>query len=324
LFAYQPTCFEEAIKEENWVQVMDEEIDSIDKNDTWDLVELLEDQDCIGVKWAYKTKFNEKGEVEKHKARLVAKDFSQQPGVDYSETFAPVARLDTTRVVLATVVQNRWKIYQMDVKSAFLKGILEEEVYVEKPLGYVIEGHEDKFYRLKKSLYGLKKAPRVWYSRIDSYLISTGFNKRNNEPTLYTKVNQEGQILIVFLYVDDMIFRGNFPVDEFKETMKQKFEMTDLGLMRCFLGIEVLQSDSRIFAFQSWYVMYVLKRFRMMNCMPTPTPIPTGTKLSKEDAGSNVDPTLFKRFIGSLTKRSHWKVDKIIMRYIVGTTRYCI
>jgi hypothetical protein len=160
----------------------------------------------------------------------------------------------------------------------------------------VIEGHEDKVYRLKKSLYGLKQAPKAWYSRIDSYLIRIS----NNEPTLYTKVNKQGQILIVCLYVDDMIFTRNLSVDKFKANTKQEFEMTDLGLMRYFFSIEVLQSYLGIFVFQARYVMDVLKRFKMMNCKPTLTPIAIGTKLSKEDVGSNVDLTLFKRLVGRL------------------------
>jgi len=160
----------------------------------------------------------------------------------------------------------------------------------------VIEGHEDKVYRLKKSLYGLKQAPKAWYSRIDSYLIRIS----NNEPTLYTKVNKQGQILIVCLYVDDMIFTRNLSVDKFKANTKQEFEMTDLGLMRYFFSIEVLQSYLGIFVYQARYVMDVLKRFKMMNCKPTLTPIAIGTKLSKEDVGSNVDLTLFKRLVGRL------------------------
>ena len=185
---------------------------SVEKNHMWDIVDLLEGKNCIGVKWIYKTKFNEKGEVEKYKAKLVAKGFAQQPRVDSNETFALVSRLDTVRVVLAIITQNRWKFYQMDVKLAFLNGIL-EEVYVEQPLGYVIKEHKDKVYRLKKSLYGLKQAPRAWYNRIDSYFISTGFNKGNNEATLSTKLNKKGQILIVCLYVDDMIFTENLSMD---------------------------------------------------------------------------------------------------------------
>jgi hypothetical protein len=130
----------------------------------------------------------------------------------------------------------------MDVKSTFLNGHLEEEVYVEQPQGYEVPGQENKVYRLKKALYGLKKAPRAWYSRIDSYLTQNGFQRSECEPTLYIKENQQGNMLIVFLYVDDLIFTGDFGIEEFKSVMKDEFEMTDLGLMRYFLGIEVHQS----------------------------------------------------------------------------------
>ena len=118
---------------------------------------------------------------------MVAKGYAQKYGIDYDETFAPVARMDTIRAVLAIAAQNQWHVYQMDVKSAFLNGILEEEVCVDQPPGYTIKGLEDKVYKLKKALYGLKQAPRAWYSRIDSYLINNGFNRSNNEPTLYVK-----------------------------------------------------------------------------------------------------------------------------------------
>jgi hypothetical protein len=129
---------------------------------------------------------------------LVAKGFSQQPGIDYGETFSPVARLDTVRTILATTTQNKWQVFQLDVKSSFLNGILQEEVYVDQPPGFEVKGQEDKVYKLKKSLYGLKQAPRAWYSRIDSYLINNGFNRSSNEPTLYTKSDHEGKITYCF------------------------------------------------------------------------------------------------------------------------------
>ena len=187
----------------------------------------------------YKTKLNAKGKIEKHKARLVAQGFSQQPGIDYNETFASIARIDTLRMVLAIAAQNKWSMHQMDVKSAFLNGYLEEEVYVKQPPGFEIDEQPDKDYRLKKALYGLKHASIVWYSRIDEYLTGVGFNKSQSEPTLYTKVNQEGKIVIVCLYVDDLIFTGDMSVDNFKDAMKTEFEMTNLGMMKYFLGIEV-------------------------------------------------------------------------------------
>ena len=143
---------------------MNNEIDAIERNQTWDLVDLPDDKNSIGVKWVFKTKLNERGEVDKHKARLVVKGFSQQPDIDYGETFAPVARIDTIRFVLAIAAQNKWPIYQMDVKSSFLNGVLNEEVYVDQPPGFEIKNHEHKVYMLKKVLYGLKQASRSWYS----------------------------------------------------------------------------------------------------------------------------------------------------------------
>jgi hypothetical protein len=216
---------------------MNEKIQSIDKNQSWDLVELPKGKDVIGVKWVYKTKYNANGKVEKHKARLVAKSFTHHHGIDYNETFAPLERLDTIRMVLSIAVQNNWKVYQMNVKSTFLNGILEEEVYIKQPPGYEVLGEEHKVYKLKKALYGLKQAPRAWYSRIDSYFVNNGFSKCGNEPTLYVKVNDEGEILIVCLYVDDLIFTGNMSINSFKEAMEREFDMTDLGLMKYFLGI---------------------------------------------------------------------------------------
>ena len=150
---------------------MDAEIKSIEKNDTWELTDLPKGQKTIGVKWVFKTKLNEKGEVDKHKARLVAKGYKQKYGVDYTEVFAPVARQDTTRLVISLAAQNSWPIFQLDVKSAFLHGELQEQVFVDQPPGYVQQGKEKKVLRLKKALYGLKQAPRAWYSCIDAYFV---------------------------------------------------------------------------------------------------------------------------------------------------------
>ena len=206
------------------------------------------------------------GDVEKYKARLVAHGFSKQPGIDYNETFAPVAIHDTIRMVLTVASNNKWYVHQMDVMSTFLNGSLEEVFYVRQPPQYEVDGQEDKVYRLKKALYGLKQAPRVWYNRIDEYLNGEGFNIIPSEPTLYTKVNQEGKILIIFLYVDDLIFIEYLSVDEFKKSMKIEFEMIDLGMMKYFLGIKVNQSKDVIFIYQTKYANDVLKRFRTVNC----------------------------------------------------------
>ena len=169
LFSYcDPTIFEVAVKEPKWRKAMDAEIIAIERNDTWELCHLPKGQKTIGVKWVYKTKLKENGEVDKHKAYLVAKGYKQEFGVDYKEVFAPVARHDTIRLVIAMAAQNSWPIFQLDVKSTFLYGDLKEEVFIDQPPGYVKLGNEHKVYKLKKALYGLKQAPRAWYNRIET------------------------------------------------------------------------------------------------------------------------------------------------------------
>ncbi|CAJ2640974.1 unnamed protein product [Trifolium pratense] len=250
---------------------MNQEIQAIERNDTWELATLPEGAKKIEVKWIYKTKYNEKGEIEKHKARLVAKGYSQQHGIDYNEVFAPVARWDTIRTILAVAASENWTIYQLDVKSAFLHGELTENVYVEQPKGYQKKG--DKVYKLKKALYGLKQAPRAWYSKIEAYFGQEKFEKCPDEHTLFVK-QDEGSILIVSLYVDDLIYTGNNSemFEDFKHSMKKRFAMTDLGQMRYFLGVEVTQDN----------------------------PIVPGCKLSKDEDGKQVDATKYKQIVGCL------------------------
>lgn len=194
----------------------------------------------------------------------------------------------------------------------------------------------------------MKQAPRAWYSRIDTYFLSNNFNKSDGEPTLYIKEG-DGKILIVVLYVDDLIFTGNDDnlIADFKETMKSEFEMTDLGLLRYFLGIEVHQKKNGIFICQSKYVDQILKRFKMQNSKFAPTPTTTGLKLSKDDCNNNVNPNLYKSMVGSLMyltatrpdimyavssisrfmetpKETHWLAAKRILRYVNGTKAYGI
>jgi hypothetical protein len=204
-----PVTYDEAAKFDTWKKAMDSEIQAIERKNTWELTELPRGAKVIGVKWIYKTKVNEKGEIEKHKARLVAKGYSQKYGIDYKEVFAPVARWDTIRCILAMAALREWSVFQLDVKSAFLHGELIETVYVEQPLGYVKKGAENKVYKLHKALYGLKQAPRAWYSKIEQYFTSEGFEKCPYEHTLFVKYDDKGNWLIVSLYVDDLIFTGN-------------------------------------------------------------------------------------------------------------------
>ncbi|KAK6123269.1 hypothetical protein DH2020_042997 [Rehmannia glutinosa] len=234
----------------------------------------------------------------------------------------------------------------MDVKSTFLNGVLEEEVYIEQPKGYVVKNEEDKVLKLKKALYGLKQAPRAWNSRIDKYLQENGFTKCPHEHALYVKV-RKNDVLIVCLYVDDLIFTGNNPnmFEEFKKAMTREFEMTDIGVMAYYLGVEVKQQEDGIFISQEGYAKEILKKFKMDNCKPINTPMECGIKLSKYDGEEKVDPTLYKSLVGSLRyltctrpdilyatglisrymenpTTTHMKAAKRILRYLKGTINY--
>ncbi|GKA07313.1 retrovirus-related pol polyprotein from transposon TNT 1-94 [Tanacetum coccineum] len=273
------------------------------------LVDLPEDVKCIGVKWVFKTKINERGEVEKHKSQLLACGYGQEHRVDYLEVYASIARIDTIRLLVAIAAQRGWAIYQMDVKSVFLHGTLQENVYVQQPQGYIINGKEHMVYKLHKAFDGLKQAPKAWFSRIETYFLMEG-----NDREL---------------------------LEDFKESMKAEFEMSDMGKMRYFLGIEVVQTPAWIHMNQRKYAAEILSRFDMESCNAVVNPIVLGCKLRCKD-GESVDETLFKQLVGSLmyitiTRPAiqfvvslisrfmskptsvHLAAAKRIMRYIQGT-----
>ena len=326
---------------------MDEEIKEIKKNDTWELAILPIGKKTIGVKWVYKLKKNAKGEVERYKARLVVKGYSQRQGIDYDEVFGPVAHMEIIRLLISLAALNQWRIFQMDVKFAFLNGYFEEELYVEQPIGYVVKGQEDKVLKLKKALHGLKQSPRAWNNRIEKYFQVNGFFKCPHEHALYYKVHKNGDILIVFLYVDDLTFTGNNPsmFEDFKKAMNKEFEMTDIGLMAYYLGIEVKWMEDVIFISQEGYAKYILEKFEMLNSNPVSNPVECGVKLSKHDDEEKVNPTFFKSLVGSLRyltctrpeilfgvglvscymeapTMTHLKTTKRILHYLKGTLDY--
>ena len=176
-------------------------------NDTWDLVPLPKRRKLVRCKWIYKTKYASNGSVERLKARLVPKGFSQVEGIDYNDTFVPVAKMNSILHVLSLVALHNWEVHQMDVKSAFLHGDLQEEIYMEQPPGY-FQDNSNLVCLLKKSLYGLKQAPRAWYSKMDSFLVDTSFSRCHSDPNVYT--NKVGNHLIILvLYVDDLILTGS-------------------------------------------------------------------------------------------------------------------
>ncbi|GJV54631.1 putative RNA-directed DNA polymerase [Tanacetum coccineum] len=306
-----------------------------------------EESTPIGVKWVFKTKLNQDGSIDKHKARLVVKGYAQRQGIDYSEVFAPVARWDTIRTILAFAAQQGMKVHQLDVRSAFLYGELEETVFVEQPQGFEIQGMEEKVYRLRKALYGLKQAPRAWYGRIESYFKRQGFNKCPYEPTLFVRSDKEGELLIVSIYVDDLIVTGTTLslIEEFKTSMKSEFEMSDMGEMHYFLGVEVVQNEMGISICQKKYAREILARFKMEDCNGVKNPIVPGCKLVKDDHSGFVNATLYKQMVGcimyltatrpdlmfvvSLLSRymeapteQHMAAMKRVLRYIKGTSSF--
>jgi hypothetical protein len=173
----EPTCFEEASKDEFWNKAMDEELDQIDKNDTWELVPRPKDKIVIGTKWVYMNKLKEDGQVTRNKARLVCKGYAWVEGIEFEETFSPISRMEAIQFLLAYACSKNIKVYQMDVKSTFLNRELEEEVYIEQPEGFQLSENEDYVCKLNKALYGLKQDPRAWYSRQDKYLQYEGLRK---------------------------------------------------------------------------------------------------------------------------------------------------
>ncbi|KAM1794490.1 hypothetical protein ACFX11_034959 [Malus domestica] len=238
---------------------------------------------------------------------------------------------------------------QLDVKSAFLNGILDEEVYVDQPQGFEVPNKEERVYKLNKALYGLKQAPRAWYSEIDSYFSKSGFNKSPSEATLYTKTSENSEMLIVSIYVDDVVFTGNCEemIEEFKRDMMRQYEMSDLGLLHHFLGIGVIQETTGIFIHQQKYAQSLLERFNLKGCKSVATPLITNEKLCKVDGSESADECLYRRMVGSLLyltatrldimyaasllsrfmhnpTRIHMGTAKRVLRYISGTLDYGI
>jgi hypothetical protein len=204
----EPSSYEEATGQSVWRDAMMEEYQSIMKNDVWDVIPRPKGKSIVTSKWIYKIKHAADGSVEKYKARFVARGFSQKEGIDYEETFAPVTRYTSIRAIISLTSVMGWKLHQMDVKPAFLNGVIEEEVYIEQPEGFVVNGSDSHVCRLKKALYGLKQLPRAWYSMIDSYLQRLGFTKSEADSNLYFKV--VGNLpLILVLYVDDLFLTGD-------------------------------------------------------------------------------------------------------------------
>ncbi|WVZ75490.1 LOW QUALITY PROTEIN: hypothetical protein U9M48_023536 [Paspalum notatum var. saurae] len=297
--SFEPQDVSHALSDPNWVNAMHEELENFERNHVWDLVEPPPNCRPIGTKWVFKNKQGEDGMVVRNKVRLVAHGFCQKEGIDYEETFAPVARLEAIRILLAFAASKGFKLQQMDVKSAFLNGFIEEEVYVRQPPGFESAKFPDQVYKLRKALYGLKQAPRAWYAMLKSFLLKYGFVMGSVDKTLFL-LSRGGDTLII--YVDDIIFGGSSHalVSSFAEQMSREFEMSLMGELQFFLGLQIKQGPEGTFVHQAKYTRDILKKFEMGDSKPMTTPMSINTALDADEDGEAVDQKEFRGMIGSL------------------------
>ncbi|GJS37500.1 retrovirus-related pol polyprotein from transposon TNT 1-94 [Tanacetum coccineum] len=227
LSTIEPKNINEALKDKSWVMAMQEELNQFISNDVWELVPNPMNMTIIGTKWVYRNKLDENGTVTINKARLVAQGYNQQEGIDYDETYAPVARLESIRILLASACALDFKLFQIYVKSAFLNDFINEKVYVAQPLGFIGFVKPNHVYRLKKALYGLKQAPKAWYDRLKAFLIKHDYTMGMVDNTLFTK-KKETNLIIIQIYVDDIIFGSTYQemCDDFTKIMHDEFEMS--------------------------------------------------------------------------------------------------
>ena len=345
----EPTTYEEAMKSpdaEKWKQAMDEEIESQLLNNTWEKAELPKGFKPIPVKWVYKIKRDAQNNIERYKARLVAKGFKQKKGIDYDEVFAPVSKHATLRVLLAVVAINDMELEQLDVRTAFLNGELDEEIYITQPPGYE-EGNQGVL-KLTKALYGLKQAPRQWHARLQEELVKAGFTPSTADASLYIKTDQNGDKSYILVYVDDLLIAVNSTekAKGIKEILTRAFDVRDLGAAKFFLGMEIERdrTNRTLKLSQKRLTAELLEKYKSEVTGVASTPATPGVRLNRED-GEFLDTShhSYAELVGSLLYLSvctrpdisqavaqlsrymanprmpHYKAGLLVLRYLAGT-----
>ncbi|GJQ95401.1 putative ribonuclease H-like domain-containing protein [Tanacetum coccineum] len=325
-----------------FVDAMQEELLQFKIKKVLILIDLPYGKKAIGTKWVYRNKKDERGVVVKNKAKLVAQGHMQEEGIDYDEVFALVARIEAIRIFLAFASYMGFIVYQMVVKSDFLYGKFDEEVYVSQPPGFIDPKSPKKVYKVVKALYGLHQAPRAWYATLSTFLLKNGYRRGTIDKTLFIK-KDKNDIMLVQVYVDDIIFGSTKKswCDEFEALMKSRFQMSSMGELTFFLGLQVKQKEDGIFISQDKYVAEILKKFDFVSVKTASTPIETQKPLVKDEEASDVDVHLYRSMIGSLMyltasrpdimfavcacsrfqvtqKTSHLSAVKRIFRYLKG------
>ena len=344
----EPTTIHQALKDENWSRASSLEFDALMDNKTWDLVPPQASQNIIGCKWVFTTKYLSNGLLERYKARLVAKGFHQQYGKDYAETFSPVIKSTTIRVVLEVAVTKAWTIKQLDVNNAFLQGELTEEVYMSQPPGFIDKDRPSYVCRLKKPIYGLKQAPRAWYMALKQYLLDAGFTNSLADTSLFI-LSTATTITYVLVYVDDIIVTGNNTtmVANVLTSFAERFSIKDPTDLHYFLGIEVTQTAKGMHLMQRRYITNLLNRHNMLDAKPVTTPLPTNPKLTLNCGDPLDDASPYRSLVGSLQylaftrpdisyvvnrlsqfihkpTHDHWHAAKRVLRYLAGTITHGI
>ena len=340
-----------------WFHAMEEELKSMDQNQVWDLVELPKGCKRVECKWVFKTKRDSIGNIERYKARLVAKGFTQKDGIDYKETFSPVSKKDSLRIIMAVVAHYDLELHQMDVKTVFLNGNLEEEIYMDQPEGFSVKGKEHMVCKLKKSIYGLKQASRQWYLKFNDTITSFGFQENTVDRCIYMKVSGSKFIFLV-LYVDDTLLATNDLglLHQTKKYLSQNFEMKDMGEATYVIGIEIFHDRSQglLGLSQKTYINKILERFNMEKCSAGVVPIQKGDKFNAMQCPKNElergqmrnipyasvvgslmyaqtctrpDISFAVRMLGRYQSNpglDHWKAAKKILRYLQGTINHML
>ncbi|KAL5836024.1 hypothetical protein ACOSQ4_015521 [Xanthoceras sorbifolium] len=351
----EPECYDEAMQVEDSVKresAMRDEMDSLMSNQTWELAELPPGKKALHNKWVFRIKEEHNGN-KRYKARMVVKGFQQKEGIDYNEIFSPVVKLTTIRLVLKIVAAENLHLEQLDVKTAFLHGDLEEEIYMRQPEGFKEAGKENLVCRLKKSLYGLKQAPRQWYKKFDSFMSSSGFTRCQADHCCYIK-RFDNSFIILLLYVDDMLVAGSDmqEIMNLKRELSKQFAMKDLGAAKQILGMRIKRDtkSETLLLSQAEYIKKVLSRFNMQDAKPVSTPLGVHFRLSKEQSPKTEEERThmakvpYASAIGSLMYamvctrpdiaqavgavsrymnnpgKIHWEAVKWILRYLRGTT----
>ncbi|KAG7556653.1 Retrotransposon Copia-like N-terminal [Arabidopsis suecica] len=300
-----PTKFSEAKHDKEWTDAMGKEIGAFIRTETWSVCDLPPGKVAVGCKWVFTIKFHADGSIERYKARLVAKGYTQQEGIDFTDTFSPVAKMVTVKLLLSLAPKMQWSLHQLDISNAFLNGDLVEEIYMKLPPGYAelmgIEVSPNAVCRLHKSIYGLKQASRQWFLKFSSTLVGFGFDKCHGDHTLFVK-EVNGNFLVVLVYVDDILIASTSDslVAELKTQLSSAFQLRDLGPPKFFLGIKIARTDEGISLNQRKYILDLLESTGFSDCKPSSIPMEPNQKLAQDTGTVLADPKQYRRLIGKL------------------------